>query len=142
MTWAQFLERFRHVGADLDTYVAGLPPWVNVWRGWMFLLFTMVLVFVFRKTEARWLALVMVVSLFAYNVISAISGVGRFPSIAFVALWTPLFLHFVRRVPLMKAESRFDRLYLRWARAIVLTLGTSVAFDAYNVAYSVVRGAP
>ena len=44
------------------------------------------IVFVIWKREARWLALTMIVSLFAYNLVSMASGVGRFPSIAFVVL--------------------------------------------------------
>ncbi len=88
MTWADFLVRYRETEAALNVYVSHLPLWVNVWRGWMFFIFTLAVVFVIPKREARWLALTMMVSIFAYNLVSMLSGVGRFPSIAFVLFWT------------------------------------------------------
>ena len=92
-----FRERYRATEAELQTYVSGLPLWVNVWRGWMFAVFGAALVFVPWRSEARWVALTMVVSLFAYNAVAMASGVGRFPSVAFLAFWTPLALHLARR---------------------------------------------
>ena len=142
MAWIGFLDRYQATEAQLQTYVAGLPVWVNVWRGWMFFIFTIGVVFVFSRREARWLALTMIVSLFAYNVVSMIAGIGRFPSIAFVALWSPLALYFARRRRQLSARTRFDRVYSWWVTAALATLVVSLAFDTYNVVYSVVRHVP
>jgi hypothetical protein len=137
-----FAERYRATEVAMQAYVAGLPLWVNVWRGWMFLVFGLAVVFLFRKREARWLALTMVVSLFAYNVVAIYSGVGRFPSIAFVALWAPLAVFLARRRGAIVPATRFDRAYAGWLTACLVTLCVSLTFDVYNVAYSIVRGLP
>ena len=142
MTWVGILERYRATESQIDTYVAGLPLWVNVWRGWMFLIFNAAVVFVIWKREARWLALTMIVSLFAYNAVAMVSGVGRFPSIAFVVLWSPLAVYFARRRRLLTAATRFDRAYAWWVTAALATLVVSLAFDTYNVVYSVVLRVP
>jgi hypothetical protein len=42
----ELLARYQATAAEMQRYVDGLPPWVNVWRGWMFLLFTAALLFV------------------------------------------------------------------------------------------------
>jgi len=144
MTWASFVEKYQATEAQLQTYVAGLPLWVNVWRGWMFFIFNAAVVFVIWKREARWLALTMIVSLFAYNVVAMMSGVGRFPSIAFVVLWSPLAVYVARRRRqlTLASASRFDRAYSWWLTAALATLVVSLAFDTYNVAYSVVMRVP
>ena len=142
MGWAQFLERYRATEAALDVYVSHLPVWVNVWRGWMFFIFTFAVVFVAWKPEARWLAATMVVSLFAYNLVTMFSGVGRFPSIAFLAFWSPLAVYFARRRTQVPAERAFDRIYRWWFMAALATLCVSLGFDTYNVAYSLITGAP
>ena len=142
MSWTQFFARYRATEADLETYVNSLPLWVNVWRGWMFLVFTAAVVFVVWKQEARWLALTMVVSLVAYNVVAMFSGVGRFPSIAFVVCWSPLAVYLARRRARLPAAGPFDRLYRRWVAMALTTLVVSLAFDVYNVAFSVLRHVP
>jgi hypothetical protein len=140
MRWAEFAARYQATERELQHYVEGLPLWVNVWRGWMFLIFTAAVVFVIWKREARWLAVTMVVSIFAYNLVSMVSGVGRFPSIAFVLLWSPLAVYFARRRSLLDREGRFDRVYAGWFDLALATLAVSLAFDVYNVAYSIVAG--
>ena len=142
MTWTEFIDRYRATETELQAYVAGLPVWVNVWRGWMFVIFTAAVIFVVWKREARWLALTMVVSLFAYNVVAMLSGVGRFPSIALVVFWAPLAIYLARRRDRLESASRFDRVYARWVTAALVTLTISVAFDVYNVGYSVLAGVP
>jgi hypothetical protein len=137
-----FVDRYRATEAQLETYVAGLPLWVNVWRGWMFFIFTAAIVFVIWKREARWLGLTMIVSLFAYNIVSMLGGVGRFPSIAFVALWSPLAMYFARRRPQLVVASRFDRVYAWWVTIALATLVVSLSFDIYNVVYSVIMQVP
>jgi hypothetical protein len=137
-----FFERYGATEAELQAYVAGLPVWVNVWRGWMFLVFSAAVLFVIWKSEARWLLLTMIVSLFLYNVVSMRSGVGRFPSIALVVFWAPLALYLFRRRPLLPSTGRFDRLYAWWVTASLVTLSVSVAFDVYNVGYSLLAGVP
>jgi hypothetical protein len=140
--WAELLARYRTTEAELQTYVEGLPLWVNVWRGWMFLIFGAAVLFLISKREARWVAVTMVASIFAYNLVAMFSGVGRFPSIAFVLFWTPLFVYFARRVAHLERQGTFDRLYGWWATGVLATLGVSLVFDVYNVIYSVVRGVP
>ena len=135
---ADFFARYAATEAELQEYVNGLPLWVNVWRGWMFLLFGAAILFVFRKKEARWLAVTMVVSLFAYNLMAMAYGVGRFPSIALVVFWAPLAAYFARRLSALELQTRFDRLYSWWMSAALVTLVISVAFDTYNVAHHVV----
>ena len=142
MDWPNFLARYRATEVELQTYVAGLPVWVNVWRGWMFLIFGAGVVFVIWKREARWLAVTMVVSLFSYNVVAMLSGVGRFPSIALVVFWSPLAVYLARRRPRLASTRRFDRIYSWWVEASLVTLVVSVAFDCYNVGYSLITGAP
>ncbi|MGH7899414.1 MAG: hypothetical protein ACREQQ_15775 [Candidatus Binatia bacterium] len=142
MGMTEFLARYRATDADVNAYVATLPVWVNVWRGWMFLVFGAALVFLIWKREARWLAATMVVSLFAYNVVAMISGVGRFPSLALVVFWLPLLIYLNQRRSGLPASTRFDRMYSRWLAAAVVTLALSVGFDTYNVAYSLIRDVP
>jgi hypothetical protein len=142
MSWAEFWARSQATDAAIDAYTAGLPLWVNVWRGWMFFIFTVGIVFVLWKKEARWLALTMIVSIFAYNVVSMVAGVGRFPSIAFVLFWTPLALYLLGRRPQLATARTFDRLYRGWVGLALATLCVSIMFDVYNVAYSIVAGVP
>jgi len=142
MSWTEFADRYRATETALQAYVDGLPLWVNVWRGWMFLVFTAAIVFVIWKPEARWLAVTMVVSLFAYNLVSMFSGVGRFPSIAFVIGWSPLAVYLWRRRRQLPRHGWFDTVYWCWVTLAVATLAVSLAFDTYNVAYSLIRGVP
>jgi hypothetical protein len=142
MSAAAFLERYRATEVAMQAYVDNLPLWVNVWRGWMFFIFTFAVVFVIWKREARWLALTMIVSVFAYNLVSMFWAVGRFPSIAFVAFWSPLAAYFARRRPQLPRSSRFDRLYSWWLTTALATLAVSLTFDTYNVAYSFIVGVP
>jgi hypothetical protein len=142
MTSIGIVDRYQATAAQLETYVAGLPLWVNVWRGWMFFIFTAAVVFVIWKREARWLSLTMIVSLFAYNVVSMLGGVGRFPSISFVTLWSPLAMYLARRRPQLVVASRFDRVYTWWVTTALATLVVSLAFDIYNVVYSVIMQVP
>ena len=142
MNWAEFLARYRATERAMRAYVHALPVWVNVWRGWMFLIFTCAIVFVLWKREARWLAVTMVVSLFAYNVVAMVSGVGRFPSITFLALWSPLAVYMARRRAHLPAQRTFDRLYRWWMTLALITLVVSLCFDTYNVAYSFIVGVP
>jgi hypothetical protein len=137
---AEFFERYRATEIELQAYVAELPLWINVWRGWMFLVFTLALVFVLWKREARWLAGTMIVSVVAYNLVSMATGVGRFPSIAFVASWSPLAVYLARRWPALPRATRFDRAYRGWFAAALGTLVVSLAFDVYNVAYALIAG--
>ena len=142
MSWAEFVARYGATEDAMQAYVRGLPVWVNVWRGWMFVIFTCAIIFVVWKREARWLALTMVVSLFGYNLVAMFSGVGRFPSIAFVLLWSPLAVYLARRYRRLPALRAFDRVYRWWVTAALATLTVSLLFDVYNVGYSVVRGVP
>lgn len=142
MSWSAFVERYSATEAELQAYVAGLPVWVNVWRGWMFLIFSAAILFVAWKSEARWLVLTMVVSLFAYNVVAMLSGVGRFPSIALIVFWSPLALYLFRRRRQLSSTGRFDRLYSWWVTTSLVTLSISLAFDTYNVGYSLLAGVP
>ena len=142
MDFADFASRYRATEADIHAYVNALPVWVNVWRGWMFFIFTLAVVFVIWKREARWLALTMIVSMFAYNVVAIVAGVGRFPSIAFVVFWSPLASYLWRRRARLRMDGRFDRLYAWWVKAALATLCVSLAFDAYNVAYSLIARVP
>ena len=142
MNWTAFFARYQATEVALQHYVDGLPLWVNIWRGWMFAIFTAAVVFLIWKREARWLAVTMVLSIFAYNVLAMIYGVGRFPSIAFVLLWSPLAIYFFRHRPRLPAEGRFDRIYRWWLTTALATLVISLCFDVYNVAYSVIMGVP
>ena len=142
MTWSEFLTRYRDTEVQLQAYVDRLPLWINLWRAWMFFIFTAAVVFVFRKVEARWLGLTMVLSLFAYNMVAMFSGVGRFPSIAFLVLWSPLAAYFARRRTGLPTQRTFDRIYSGWVTLALATLVVSLAFDTYNVAYSLIRGVP
>jgi hypothetical protein len=136
----EFFARYRETEAALDAYVRTLPLWVNVWRAWMFLIFPLGIVFAFRKVEPRWMAAALIPSLFAYNVVAMLHGVGRLPSIAFVVFWAPLAIYFLHRRGQQHGSSWFDRAYALWFRAATVTLCISVAFDVYNVLYAVVRG--
>lgn len=137
-----FLARYRATEAAVQAYVAGLPTWVNVWRGWMLLLFGLAIVFVWTKREARWLALTMVVSLVGYDLVAMRFGVGRFPSIALAVSWAPLAWYLARRRPGLATGTRFERAYAWWLTAALVTRTVSVGFDAYNVGYALVRGVP
>jgi len=136
LSFGEFVARYQSTEAALEAYVAGLPLWVNVWRAWMFLIFGLAVLFVIWRVEARWLAVTMVASLFAYNLASMLWGVGRFPSIAFVTLWSPLALYFQRRRGRLARASRFDRVYYAWHTLALATLVVSLGFDTYNVLYA------
>jgi hypothetical protein len=142
MSFSEFLARYQTTEASIDVYVKTLPLWVNIWRGWMFFIFTAAVIFVAWKPEARWIILTMILSLFAYNVVAMFSGVGRFPSIAFVVSWSPLALYLWRRRSRLRPQGRFDTVYSWWLTAVVATLCVSVAFDSYNVAYSLIARVP
>lgn len=136
----EFFARHRETEAALQAYVETLPVWVNVWRAWMFTIFPLGIVFAFHKVEPRWMAVAMIPSLFAYNVVATLHGVGRFPSIAFVVFWGALLIYFLRRRGQQHGSGWFDRAYALWFRAATVTLCISVAFDVYNVLYAVLRG--
>jgi hypothetical protein len=136
----EFFARYRETEEALDAYVRTLPLWVNVWRAWMFLIFPIGIIFAFRRVEPRWMAAAMIPSIVAYNVVSMLHGVGRFPSIAFVVFWAPLAIYFLRRRRQHYGDGWFDRVYALWFAVATGTLCVSVAFDVYNVLYAVLRG--
>lgn len=140
MTWTDVVTAYQTHEADLQAYVDGLPLWVNVWRYWMFSIFTLAIVFVVWKVEARWLAATMVPSLFAYDLVSMYAGIGRFPSVAFVLFWIPLAVYLFRRRPQIARTRRFDRAYFAWVTLALATLVVSLAFDVYNVVCALVTG--
>jgi len=142
MTVAEFFARYRATNAALQAYVDGLPFWVNVWRGWMFVIFTAAVVFVIWKREARWLLLTMLLSLFAYNLVAMGSGIGRFPSIALVLCWSPLAFYLERRRSRLRTDGWFDTVYSWWLTTALATLCVSIVFDTYNVAYALVAHVP
>lgn len=142
MSWSEFARRYQATETEIQAYVDALPVWVNVWRGWMFAIFGAAVLFVLWKREARWLAVTMIVSLFAYNVVAMFSGVGRFPSVAFLLFWSPLAVYLSHRRPQLPSTGRFDRVYAWWVTAALLTLVVSLAFDSWNVAYSLIAGVP
>ena len=139
---SEFFTRYQATAAEMQRYVDGLPLWVNVWRSWMFLLFTAALVFVVWKREARWLAATMVASLVATTRSRWSRAWAASPSIAFVALWSPLLVYMARRFGRLERARAFDRIYRAWVAVVVGTLSISLAFDVYNVLYSLVRGVP
>jgi hypothetical protein len=136
----EFFTRYREHEAATQAYVETLPLWVNIWRAWMFTIFPLGIVFAFHRVEPRWMAAAMIPSLFAYNVIAMEHGIGRFPSIAFVIFWGALLIYFLRRRGQDFGGSRFDRAYSLRFHAATITLCVSVAFDLYNVLYSLLRG--
>ena len=138
----ELLARYAATAAAMQSYQDALPPWVHVWLVWMFGLFGLAIVFVFRRPEARLLALTMIASLVAYNVASMAFGVGRFPGIAYVILWPPLALSLFRSARRIEPCTRFDRVFALWLRLATATLAISVAFDVYNVGYSILNGVP
>jgi hypothetical protein len=140
MSVAESLTRYDETERALQAYVSALPLWINVWRGWMFFVFTLGIVFVIGRVEARSMAVTMIASLFGFNLVAMFHGVGRFPSIAFVLLWTPLAVYFTRRRGRPQGDRRFDRLYRIWLDAVTLTLWISIGFDVYNVLYTLIRG--
>lgn len=142
MNVAEFFARYQATNAALQAYVNGLPLWVNVWRGWMFVIFTAAVVFVIWKREARWLLLTMIISLFAYNLLAMCCGVGRFPSIALVLCWSPLAFYLKRRRSRLSMDGWFDTVYSWWLTTALATLCVSIGFDTYNVAYALVAHVP
>ncbi len=140
MSGTEFIAHYGETERALQAYVATLPLWVNIWRGWMFFVFTLGIVFVIPKVEARWMAVAMILSILGYNVVAMFYGVGRFPSIAFVLLWTPLALYFTQRRRRPQRKRRFDQAYRVWLDAVTATLWISIAFDLYNVLYALIRG--
>ena len=142
MSVAESLTRYDETERALQAYVSALPLWINVWRGWMFFVFTLGIVFVIGRVEARSMAVTMIASLFGFNLVAMFHGVGRFPSIAFVALWSPLAMYFARRRPQLVVASRFDRVYAWWLTIALATLVVSLSFDIYNVVYSVIMQVP
>jgi len=141
MTAAEFLTRYQATEHEVQIYVDALPLWVNLWRGWMFLVFTSAFVFMVPRVEARWVALTMVVSLFAYNVVAMFSGAGRLPSVAFLGLWSPLAIYLYKRRDRPARSGRFERVYSVWLRLALGTLIVSLTFDVYNVLYALVQRA-
>jgi hypothetical protein len=136
----EFFARYRQNEVALQAYALTLPLWVNIWRAWMFTIFPLGIVFIFRKVEPRWMAAAMIPSIVAYNVVAMLHGVGRFPSIAFVIAWGALLIYFLRRREQQHGSGWFERAFALWFRAATVTLCISVAFDIYNVFYALIRG--
>ena|SRR5690242_14177896 len=136
MSWHEFIEARRAFQASAQTYVASLPVWVNVWRGWMFALFTSSVLFVPWYVEARWILLTTFASVMALDLLGTfMGGMSRFLSIALVVFWTPLIFYVFGRVRDEAANARRGRVFRIWLRVALATLAVSVMFDIYNVAH-------
>jgi len=133
MSWQEFITAREAYQANIAIYITHLPLWVNVWRGWMFVLFTSSLLFAIWRVEARWFIAITFLSVQAYDLLGTFIGVSRFLSVALLLPWIPLAIYVYRRLPNLPRRTLSERFYMNWLRVVLVTLLISISFDTYNV---------
>ena len=121
------MEQFAAFQAD----IGNAPPWVQYWLTFMGIVLMLAAPFSIVRTEARWAALVMLLSLPAMIALHDAVGYVRLLGLVHVVLWTPFVIYLWRRRDKWRVR---ETLSGKWIALLFATMIVSLAFDYADVA--------
>lgn len=104
------------------------PWWLLTWIIWLGFVNTLSLAFL-SEVEARWTLAAFVGSFLFMSVLYEINGYNRLLGLAHVVFWTPLVIYLYRRLTNLVGP----RLFERWIRLLLATIGLSLVIDYVDV---------
>lgn len=117
--------------AAFEADIATAPLWVQYWLTFMGLVLMLAFPFAFVRVEARWAALVVLLTLPAMVALHSAIGFVRLLGIVHVILWTPLVIYLWRR----RGEWRVkETISGKWIALLFATMMASLVFDYSDVA--------
>jgi len=107
------------------------PAWVYYWVLFMGVMFMLSVPFSFVRKEARWVLLVLLITLPFGSFLFTTFGYERILGLSHLIIWTPLLVYLWRR---RKSWRVRETLSGKWLFGICAVIAISLAFDVVDVA--------
>lgn len=116
--------------AAFEADIATAPRWVQYWLTFMGLVLMLAFPFAFVRVEARWAALVVLLTLPAMVALHSAIGFVRLLGIVHVILWTPFVIYLWRRRSQWRVKETISG---KWIALLFATMIISLVFDYSDV---------
>mgnify|MGYP001292076715 CR=1 FL=1 len=120
------MEQLQAFQADIAT----APLWVQYWLAFLSAVLMLAFPFALVRDEARWAALVVLLTLPAMVALHSAIGFVRLLGIVHVVLWTPFVIYLWRRRSQWRVK---ETLSGKWLALLFAMMMVSLAFDYYDV---------
>jgi len=117
--------------AAFEADIARAPLWVQYWLNYMGLVLMLAFPFAFVRGEARWAALVILLTLPSMVALHHAMGYVRLLGIVHVVIWTPFVVYLWRRRDRWRIRETFSG---KWIALLFATMIVSLVFDYADVA--------
>ncbi|MEK7264525.1 MAG: hypothetical protein AAB227_00370 [Pseudomonadota bacterium] len=121
------MEQLQAFQADIAT----APLWVQYWLVFLSVVLMLAFPFAVVRSEARWAALVVVLTFPAMIALHSAIGYVRLLGIVHVVLWTPFIIYLWRRRAQWRVKETISG---KWIALLFATMIVSLAFDYSDVA--------
>jgi hypothetical protein len=113
----------------LGEAIAQQPAWLQAWVYWMVVVNLASLVFLWRRTEARWVIGAFLLNGIFMSWLHGATGYTRLLGLSHVIFWTPLLVYLFLRLPAIQARTAYGI----WVRVLMATNGISLVVDYVDV---------
>ena len=121
------MEQLQAFEADIAT----APLWVQYWLAFLSVVLMLSFPFAFARDEARWAALVVLLTFPAMIALHAAIGYVRLLGVVHVVFWTPFVIYLWRRRGQWRVKETISG---KWIALLFATMIVSLAFDYSDVA--------
>lgn len=104
------------------------PWWLLIWIAWLGTVNALSLAFL-SEVEARWTLAAFLASFVFMSILYQVNGYNRLLGLAHVVFWTPLVIYLYARLTNLVGP----RLFERWIRILLATIGLSLVVDYVDV---------
>ena len=104
------------------------PWWLVAWVGWLAAVNLASLAFL-SEAEARWTLAAFGAGFVGMSLLYQVNGYNRLLGLPHVVFWTPLVIYLYRRLTNLVGP----RLFERWIRVLLATIGLSLVIDYVDV---------
>ncbi len=122
--------RLQEASQASEAYIQASPMWVQIWILIMTLTLVPALVFAFRKTEARWIAMGLVQTIVFTPFLIAAAGTSKVWGLTHILFWTGPMIVSAAAV----LRGGLTLWYGRWLAAAAAVMAVSLVFDVFDVA--------
>lgn len=118
---------------NVNTQMAELPSWVQIWMNWMMVVFLASILFVWKYKGARWVALSFILSMPLGMLVFYLSNTVHLLGIVHILLWTPILAYMILKE--FKSDGfTFTSPYGVWVILLMSTIAISLVFDIRDIA--------
>lgn len=110
--------------------VAAAPLWIQYWLGFLSIVLILAFPFAFVRNEARWAALVVLLTFPAMIALHSMIGYVRLLGVVHVVFWTPFVIYLWRRRYQWRVGETISG---KWIALLFATMILSLAFDYSDV---------